>query len=62
MKKSIQKVIILSGTVLYLMTPAYVPGASASVGVVIADNGESATLGGVMQPQGDPFPICPQCT
>lgn len=63
MKTRIQKIVLLPGAMLYLLTAAYLPGLNLPLSVLIADNsGSPCSDGGVMQPQSDPFPICPQCT
>ncbi len=62
MKTRFQKAILLSGTALYLITAASIPMYSAPASFTVTDKSVSLSADGPMQPQGDPFPICPQCT
>lgn len=62
MKTRFQKTILLPGAVLYLLTAAYMPLYSSSAALTVTDKPASQSPDGTVNPQSDPFPVCPQCT
>lgn len=61
MKTRFRKAMMVSGAMLYLLTAGYYPFYSSSASLTVADKPGSQSSGGSVDPQSDPFPICPQC-
>ena len=62
MKTRFQKAFLISGAMLYMLTAGYVQANGTPTSFAVADGSATQSPDGVMTPQGDPFPVCPQCT